>query len=131
MIQNAVDFASSRVWVDGHWSSVCRSASSTTAKDPPELIRQSVIRSSNRGTRNAGQRKGYEGMGLGLFIAKTLLERTGAKVSFANGSDPFLNSGEWPDRSGAIVDLKWPRAQISPTEDDRKGPLGLNPLIDG
>jgi signal transduction histidine kinase len=24
-------------------------------------------------------------MGLGLFIAKTLLERTGARVSFANG----------------------------------------------
>ena len=29
------------------------------------------------------------GLGLGLFIAKTLLERSGAELSFANGSDPM------------------------------------------
>ena len=38
---------------------------------------------------------------MGLFIAKTLLERSGADVSFANGSDPFLTTAERPARCGA------------------------------
>ena len=50
----------------------------------------------------------YEGMGLGLFIAKTLLERTGAELTFANASDPFLTPEERPERSGAIVEVVWP-----------------------
>ena len=32
-----------------------------------------------------GSRTGHIGMGLGFFIAKTLLERTGAVVEFRNG----------------------------------------------
>ena len=40
-------------------------------------------------------------MGLGFFIAKTLLERTGAKVEFRNGR-----------RGGAVVAAKWPRSRI-------------------
>jgi two-component system sensor histidine kinase RegB len=40
-------------------------------------------------------------MGLGFFIAKTLLERTGAKVSFRNGR-----------RGGAVVCVCWDRADI-------------------
>jgi two-component system sensor histidine kinase RegB len=51
-------------------------------------------------------------MGLGLFIAKSLLERTGAELSFANASDPFLASTERPERSGAIVEITWPLARI-------------------
>jgi len=42
-------------------------------------------------------------MGLGFFIAKTLLERSGATVSLAN--KPF------PDH-GAMVRIAWPRAVI-------------------
>ncbi len=48
-----------------------------------------------------GSRSGHAGMGLGLFIAKTLLERSGAQVLFANG----------PVR-GAIVTARWPRARL-------------------
>ena len=40
-------------------------------------------------------------MGLGFFIAKTLLERTGALVTFSNGRP-----------HGAVVSARWPRAQI-------------------
>ena len=40
-------------------------------------------------------------MGLGFFIAKTLLERTGATVEFRNGR-----------RAGAIVTARWARSQI-------------------
>jgi len=38
------------------------------------------------------------GMGLGVFIAKTLMERTGADISFANGSN-----------GGAVVAIHWVR----------------------
>ena len=48
-----------------------------------------------------GSRTGHIGMGLGFFIAKTLLERTGAVVEFRNGRP-----------GGAIVSARWPRSRI-------------------
>ena len=48
-----------------------------------------------------GSRTGHIGMGLGFFIAKTLLERTGAAVEFRNAR-----------RGGAMVAARWPRAAI-------------------
>ncbi len=43
------------------------------------------------------------GLGLGFFIAKTLLERSGATLSFANRRPP---------EHGAIVKLRWNRADF-------------------
>lgn len=43
------------------------------------------------------------GLGLGLFIAKTLLERSGARLTFANRTG---------DRPGARVSVEWPRARM-------------------
>ena len=60
--------------------------------------------------------RGYSGMGLGLFIAKALLERTGAAIRFENGTQ------------GAIVTVTWPRKVI---EADSRRALGKNPEIDG
>jgi two-component system sensor histidine kinase RegB len=48
-------------------------------------------------------RTGHLGMGLGFFIAKTLLERTGAEVKFRNGR-----------RGGAVVCVIWPRDALAP-----------------
>ncbi len=45
----------------------------------------------------------HSGMGLGFFIAKTLLERSGATVSLANKPVPD---------HGAMVRITWPRAVI-------------------
>jgi two-component system sensor histidine kinase RegB len=44
------------------------------------------------------------GLGLGLFIAKTLLERSGAQVDFANS--------DRTDTPGAIVTVRWLRPGI-------------------
>lgn len=52
-----------------------------------------------------GEQPIREGMGLGFFIAKTLLERTGAQISLANRPKP---------PGGAIVKLVWPRGVIEP-----------------
>ena len=65
-------------------------------------------------------------MGLGLFIAKTLLERTGATLRFSNASDPFLTEEERPLKSGAVVEVSWPRALIEP---EPGKPHGENQLI--
>jgi two-component system sensor histidine kinase RegB len=46
-------------------------------------------------------RSGHVGMGLGFFIAKTLLERTGAKFEFSNGRP-----------RGAVIVARWPRARL-------------------
>ena len=65
-------------------------------------------------------------MGLGLFIAKTLLERTGAELSFANGQIRFLPSTERGERRGAIVEVVWPRAKIVSEAGQRGVAIGEN-----
>lgn len=116
LVQNAVDFARHRVWVDGQWT-----ADQLTIRIiddghgfPTQVLGRlgdPFVRFRPMSTA-AESRPGYEGMGLGLFIAKTLLERTGAELSFANAGDPFLAADERPDRSGAIVEAIWPAAAL-------------------
>ena len=127
LIQNAVDFAHSRVWVDGHWSD---NQLTIRILDDGEGFASQVLGRigdpfvrSRRSDQDSQQRPGYEGMGLGLFIAKTLLERTGAELSFANAADPFLNLAERPNRSGAIVEAVWTADALVVS---RGGALGEN-----
>ncbi|MFQ5438090.1 MAG: sensor histidine kinase RegB [Paracoccaceae bacterium] len=130
-VQNAVDFAAANVWVDASWNET--SIIVTVADDgpgyPPELIGRigdPFLR--RRGARTIDtDRPEYEGMGLGLFIAKTLLERIGAEITFSNGTDPFLRTDEIPERSGAIVEVVWPREVIEEDEARAHGPRGVNP----
>ncbi len=49
----------------------------------------------------------HGGLGLGIFIARTLLERTGAKITFTNR--PF------PDH-GAVAHISWPRDRFETVE---------------
>lgn len=128
LIQNAVDFAAANVWVDAEWTD--RRLLLRIVDDgpgyPPHLlgrIGDPFMRSRKSGG-ETGERPGYEGMGLGLFIAKTLLERTGAKLSFANGRDPRAGRPADPDRCGAIVEVIWPLDRIVAAQ----GALGENPL---
>ena len=65
-------------------------------------------------------------MGLGLFIAKTLLERTGAEMTFANGSDPFMAPQDRPVRSGAIVEAVWPSEILVEAVSASPSALGKN-----
>ena len=48
---------------------------------------------------------GSGGTGLGIFIATTLIERTGGRLTFGNRAE-----------GGARVDIRWPRAQIEALE---------------
>ena len=130
LVQNAVDFASKNVWVEGHWTA--DTISIRIVDDgtgfPPHLIgRIGDPFVGRRKTQSEGQdRPGYEGMGLGLFIAKTLLERSGAELSFANGSDPYMTAPDTAKHTGAIVEVKWPRDTIDARHGSNAIPLGEN-----
>ncbi len=131
LIQNAVDFSREHVWIDLDWSD-SRIALRIT-DDGPGYPAHLIGRIGDPFMRHRPQesiqdaaRSGYEGMGLGLFIAKTLLERTGATLRFSNASDPFLTAEERPLKQGAVVEVTWPRPKI---ETGDGPPHGLNQLI--
>jgi two-component system sensor histidine kinase RegB len=116
LVQNAVDFARARVWVDVEWDDMQILVRITDdgqgfAAHMIGRIGDPFMRPRQRPAED-GPRKGYEGMGLGLFIAKTLLERTRADLTFANASDPFMSPEARPDRCGAVVEVKWQLADI-------------------
>ncbi len=129
LVQNGVDFARDRVWIDCEWDQtrIMVRIMDDGQGYPAHLIGR--IGDPFVARRRGGQRPGYEGMGLGLFIAKTLLERTGADLSFANGGDAFLPPSEQPDRCGAVVAVVWPRDRIDAAA-RAAAPLGENrPLL--
>ena len=126
LVQNAVDFARSTVWIEPAWDAerITLRIIDDGAGFPAHLMGR--IGDPFVGSRRAATRPGYEGMGLGLFIAKTLLERTGAEVDFSNGSDPFLKPPDTGEKSGAIVEVTWPRRRIDATEPENRPPEGPN-----
>lgn len=130
LIQNAVDFSESQVWIDCRWSD--DKVSVRIADDghgfPPQLIGRIGDPFVRRRRLELDRRKRpeYEGMGLGLFIAKTLLERSGAELTFANGS----HRDDDPERRGAVVEVVWPRSKIDARTGETPVPLGLNRPIE-
>jgi two-component system sensor histidine kinase RegB len=104
LVENAVDFARSSVQVAVDWTSdgVSVIISDDGPGFAPEImdrIGDPYVTSSRRRRMNVGN-EGGGGLGLGFFIAKTLLERAGATLHFENRPAP--------DR-GAIVRVHWGR----------------------
>jgi two-component system, sensor histidine kinase RegB len=105
LLENAVDFARENVQVLATWNQ--DSLSVTISDDgpgfPPEVmdrIGEPYVTSRRRRMRSATE---STGLGLGFFIAKTLLERSGARLT--------LENRQFPQR-GAIVRIKWARADF-------------------
>jgi two-component system sensor histidine kinase RegB len=72
-------------------------------------------------------------MGLGLFIARTLLERSGARLSFANGSDALARGARRPADdpegarpTGAVIEIAWPPGAIDVPKTVARAALGPN-----
>lgn len=137
-IQNAVDFAASTVWIDigvgdgSMWIRIGDDGPGFRAEILPRLGEPYIS------TRARGERRitdgAYEGMGLGLFIARTLLERTGARISFANGSDKRRKARArdltQQHPPGAIIEIRWaPEAMIA-LQSTARGALGPNRRFD-
>lgn len=113
LLENAVDFAQERVEVTADWDGedIAVVISDDGPGFAPEIldrIGEPYVRSSKRRRMNAGGET--TGLGLGFFIAKTLLERSGATLDFQNRG--------FPDR-GAVVKVRWGRG-------DFERPLGFS-----
>ena len=109
ILENAVDFARATVEVNAWWNKetveiVISDDGPGFAPDVLKRIGEPYL-SRRRGADEAQSEHG--GLGLGVFIARTLLERTGAKVSFSNRT--------FPDH-GAVVQIVWPRARFESAE---------------
>lgn len=135
LVQNAVDFAAGNVWVEGRWtdSQITLRIMDDGRGYAPQVIGRigdPFVR-RRRSSPEQHQRPGYEGMGLGLFIAKTLLERTGAELSFANGPERPGIVKPSSGRTGAIVEVMWPRRKLDARTGETPAPTGENTLITG
>ena len=131
LIQNAVDFAASTVWIDISWDKAHLRVH--VGDDGPGYPPHLLGRIGEPFVRRRGHvdpdRPGYEGMGLGLFIAKTLLERTGATLTFANGSEWEDSEDVPPEKArptGAIVEVVWLRETLEVSLAQARAPLGEN-----
>jgi two-component system sensor histidine kinase RegB len=103
ILENAVDFASEAVKVTARWSP--EEVEIVVIDDGPGFAPEVINRVGEpyvtiRGRRRGMEAEGPGGLGLGFFIAKTLLERTGATLSLENRTLP---------ETGAVVRVRWPR----------------------
>ena len=64
--------------------------------------------------------------GLGLFIAKTLLERTGATLLFSNSNAITKEIQEGEIKKGAIVEVCWPKNLLQLSDYNSRNPLPKN-----
>lgn len=104
IIENAADFAASQVLIEARWGGdeVLVTISDDGPGFNPDII--DTLGEPYVTTRAlAADPRPDEptGLGLGFFIAKTLLERSGATLTFEN---------RFPPARGAVVRISWPRA---------------------
>jgi two-component system, sensor histidine kinase RegB len=112
IMENAIDFAETKVEALAEWDE--RVITVTISDDGPGFkpsmidalgepyvtTRPAGTRTGEPGKNGAGNLEEAHGLGLGFFIAKTLLERSGARLSLENRAAPA---------HGAIVRITWPR----------------------
>ena len=121
LIENAAEFADSTVWVAATYSPqqvVLEVADDGDGFASDILARLGAPYTSSRrrddmieGEENPDDRN--FGLGLGFFIARTLLQRSGAEVTARNLSKTELIDGAMP--GGACVRVAWPRARLTGT----------------
>ncbi len=113
LIANAADFAQTRIDIRTQWDA--RSLKVSVEDDGPGFAPEILERigepyvTSRPGTYALGETEmspsesftGQQGMGLGFFIAKTLIERTGGRLQVRN-----------KPKSGAWITARWPRGAL-------------------
>jgi two-component system sensor histidine kinase RegB len=103
-IQNAIQFARREVSVTTHWD---RGMVTIEVVDDGPGFPAALLPRLGQPYLSGRGGEAQQHMGLGIFIAQTLLERTGAEIGFAN-----LPEG------GAHIVITWRRTQIE-TRDER------------
>ncbi|MFM9938666.1 MAG: ActS/PrrB/RegB family redox-sensitive histidine kinase [Hyphomicrobiaceae bacterium] len=105
IIENAVDFAQSKVQIQARWDEkeieiAIQDDGPGFSPDVMDTIGEPYVTTRGAGQTGEGADPEAGGLGLGFFIAKTLLERSGARLALANATAP---------EQGAIVRITWPR----------------------
>jgi two-component system sensor histidine kinase RegB len=105
LVENALAFASEEVRIDATWN---RDKVEVAIADDGPGFSAAVLQRLGEpyiSDRSAARRDDPEaGLGLGLFIAKALLERTGAELRISNLAEP---------RRGALAAISWPRRSFA------------------
>ncbi|WP_428977266.1 ActS/PrrB/RegB family redox-sensitive histidine kinase [Salaquimonas pukyongi] len=102
LLENAVDFAETRVTFSASWN---QQKVAITISDDGKGFSPAVLEHIGEpfiSHHSASHMDTGGGLGLGLFIAKTLLERSGAMLTFRNK----------PAKGGAAVEVVWNRADF-------------------
>jgi two-component system sensor histidine kinase RegB len=104
LVENAVEFASERVTIDATYDQnrvLIRIGDDGPGFHPNviNLLGEPYVTSRPRVDGDQEE----SGMGLGFFIAKTLLERSGASIQIANRVLP---------ETGALIEISWPRERL-------------------
>jgi two-component system sensor histidine kinase RegB len=106
LIENAVDYAKNQVRITTEFDE--QRVSIVIEDDGPGYSADILSRIGEpymtSRTRERSEHAG--GLGLGLFIAKTLLERSGASIRFGNRDD---------GKAGARIRIEWPRSIMDRT----------------
>jgi two-component system sensor histidine kinase RegB len=100
-VENAVGFARNRVDIEARWNA---DTLEIIVRDDGPGFTSAILNRLGEPYLTERDEEGIAGgLGLGFFISKTLLERTGAKLEVRNRRPP---------NHGAMVKAVWPRAAI-------------------
>ncbi|MBE7217582.1 MAG: ActS/PrrB/RegB family redox-sensitive histidine kinase [Caulobacteraceae bacterium] len=102
-VENAVDFAESLVEVSAYYDAdkLVIDVRDDGPGFPADVLGRLGEPYVTTRPNAENSRSHHQGMGLGFFIAKTLLERTGGQVEFRNAR-----------RGGAVISTRWPRRRV-------------------
>ena len=109
LVENAVDHAREKVSLDAGWDN--EQVWLKISDDGSGFDEETILRIGEPFLKSRSMIKRGGGLGLGLFIAITLLERNGASVKFSNSQ-----SKEMP---GAEIRVVWPRSAIEAKQGSR------------
>jgi two-component system, sensor histidine kinase RegB len=121
LIENAVDFANTRVDIEAIWTAdkvdmtISDDGTGFNAEilarlgEPYVTSRAGLESNRKEGAAANLHADGHAGMGLGFFIAKTLIERIGGTISFGN-----------KPKGGAIVRMSVPRKNLESPVSSRR-----------
>jgi two-component system sensor histidine kinase RegB len=101
IVENAVGFAKTRVDIEARWDA--EHVEIAVRDDGPGFASGVLSRLGEPYLTERDEEGIAGGLGLGFFISKTLLERTGAKLEVRNRRPP---------EHGAVVKARWPRSAI-------------------
>ena len=107
LVENAIDFANTQVHLHSRWDDktvlvVISDDGPGFATDVIDRIGEPYVTTRHTTARAPGDHGDeHGGLGLGFFIAKTLLERSGASLSLTNRRSPYR---------GATINVQWSRS---------------------